>query len=135
MRQGREVYLTLETAYTELWRSIGRICKLFAFEMDSMTVDAFNIHWAQKMPALRFLIRTTPFWGVPQIIIVIDDLLDMFSFLLEMDLQLLIEIDLVLVFLHLPLIVMLLLQFGQISLILLDFQLPCSSSCCCNAAK
>ena len=102
LRQGREVYLTLETAYTELWRSIGRICKLFAFEMHSMTLDAFNIHWAQKMPKLRFLIRTTTFWGVPQGIIVIDDLLDVFCFLLQMDLQLLIEIDLVLVFLHLP---------------------------------
>ena len=105
LRQGREVYLTLETAYTELWRSIGRICKLFTFEMHSMTLDSFNIHWAQIMPKLRFLIRTTTFWGVPQGIIVVDDLLDMFCFLLQMDLQLLIKIVLVLFF-QLPFILL-----------------------------
>ena len=60
--------------------------------------------------------------------IVIHDLFDVFCFLLQMDLQLLIKIDLVLLCFHLliqlPLMLFLLLQFNQVSCMLLCSKLP-----------
>jgi hypothetical protein len=65
----------------------------------------------------------TTFWKVPQGLIVIHDLLDMFQLVLLMVLQLLINVELVFLFFHLPLLILLLLQLGHISLMLLFFQL------------
>ncbi len=62
------------------------------------------------MPVCRFLIWTTTFWKVPQGLIVIHDLLDVFQLVLLMDLLLLIDINLVLqgflIIINLPLLLL-----------------------------
>src|SRR6202050_5022846 len=120
-RKGWELNMALETAYTEFWIGIGRLCEPFQLEMHSMTVGAFNIHGTQRMPKWRFMIWTTTFWNIPQGLIVNHNLLNMFCFHLLIHLLLLIKIKLMLLFLYLPLLVLLLLQFRKMSLM---FHLP-----------
>src|ERR1700683_4079954 len=107
-RKGWELNMALETAYTEFWIGIGRLCEPFQLEMHSMTVGAFNIHGTQRMPLCRFMIWTTTFWNIPQGLIVNHNLLNMFCFQLLIHLLLLININLVLLFLYLPLLILLL---------------------------
>ena len=62
----------------------------------------FNIHWAQRMPCGRFLVRTAGNWKSSQGLVISHNLLNMFSFLLLNDLLLLY------------------LQFSQVLLVLLN---------------
>src|ERR1700676_2742184 len=122
-RRRGELNLTLETAYTKFWIFIGRPCELFRFEMQSMTVRTLKIHRTQRMPMWRFTIWATTFWNIPQGLIVIHDLLDVFQLDLVIHVLLLSNIHLMLLSFHLPLLFLLLLQCRQISLVLLSFHL------------
>jgi hypothetical protein len=123
-RERWELNLALETAYTELWIDVGRVCEPFQLEMQRVTFRTLNIHRTQIMPTCRFMIGTTTYWKDPQGLIVIHDLLDVFDLLLLIDLLLLLLLLLQLLCFHLPLIVLLLLQLCEMSLILLHFHLP-----------
>jgi hypothetical protein len=126
-RQRGQLNLTLETAYTKLWITVRRPCEPFRHEMQSMTVRTFNIHGTQRMAVWRFLIWTATLWNVPQVLIVIHDLKELFHLSLLLSLLLLSDIilmlQLILIIINLPLLLLLLLQFSQMSLMLQSLHL------------
>ena len=94
LRNGGQLNLTLETAYSKFWIHSRGVSQLFTFEVQSMTMWTFNIHRAQRMPCGRFLGWMAGNWKSSQGLVISHDLLNMFNFLSLNNLLLLSHINL-----------------------------------------
>src|SRR6266436_2738618 len=92
--------------------------------MQSMTMRTFDGHGTQREPLGGIMIWMTCFWNGGQSLIVVDGHLNALHFCLLIHLLLLSGIVLLLQSFHLPLMLLLSLQFLLVSLMLHGFHLP-----------